>query len=178
MRELVDLPRLEAFLDAAGSAARAPGRMYLVGGASAVLRNWRPSTIDVDMKLEPEQDSVLRAIPRLKEELRINVELASPGDFLPEVPGWRDRSPFIRKAGNLSIHHYDFYAQCLAKIERGHARDVEDIRQMITSNLIDLAKLMEFFELMVPHLYRFPAVDEASFRRAMEEVEALYGSGK
>ena len=35
-------------------------------------------------------DALFRALPRLKEELRINVEIASPAHFIPELPGWRE----------------------------------------------------------------------------------------
>jgi hypothetical protein len=37
----------------------------------------------VDIRIVAEIDSVFRAIPEIKEELRINVELASPEDFVP-----------------------------------------------------------------------------------------------
>jgi hypothetical protein len=47
---------------------------------------WRDSTIDVDLSFDPEPDGVFDAIPALKRELSINVELASPLDFIPEVP--------------------------------------------------------------------------------------------
>lgn len=60
-----------------------------------MLIGWRETTIDVDIKLVPERDEILRAIPRLKENLEINVELASPGDFIPELPDWQSRSAFI-----------------------------------------------------------------------------------
>ena len=40
-----------------------------------MLLAWRDSTIDVDLRLVPEQDLLLRAIPRLKEVLQLNVEL-------------------------------------------------------------------------------------------------------
>jgi hypothetical protein len=43
--------------------------------------------------LVPEQDDVLRAIPQLKDRLRINVELASPADFIPVLRDGR-RDPF------------------------------------------------------------------------------------
>lgn len=33
-----------------GGAARSPGRIYLVGGSSAVLVGWRETTVDVDLK--------------------------------------------------------------------------------------------------------------------------------
>ena len=62
---------------ALGKAARSPGRVLFTGGATAVLIGWRETTIDIDIKLVPDQDTILRAIPALKESLHINVELAS-----------------------------------------------------------------------------------------------------
>jgi len=148
-------------------AARGESRVYLTGGASAVLLEWRESTIDVDLKIEPERDEVLRAIPELKDLLEINIELASPGDFIPELPGWRDRSPFIVKEGDLFFHHYDFYSQALSKLERRHARDLEDVRQMHARGLIDPARLREFFTAIESQLYRYPAIDPRAFRSAV-----------
>jgi hypothetical protein len=52
---------------------------------------------------------------RLKSELDLNVELASPADFIPPLPGWRERSRLIAREGALTFFHYDFYAQALAK---------------------------------------------------------------
>ena len=63
---------------ALGRAAREPARVYLTGGATAVLHGWRVTTVDMDMKVIPDRDDVLRMIPRIKEELSINVELAAP----------------------------------------------------------------------------------------------------
>ena len=70
--------RLLRLMAAQGREARSDARVYLTGGASAVLLEWRASTIDVDLEINPVADEVLRALPRLKEELEINVELASP----------------------------------------------------------------------------------------------------
>ncbi|HYK22194.1 MAG TPA: hypothetical protein VEV42_15755 [Pyrinomonadaceae bacterium] len=67
-------------------------RIYLVGGATAVLLGWRETTIDIDLKLVPEVNEILKALPEIKEALEINVELASPDDFIPAVPGWEERS--------------------------------------------------------------------------------------
>ena len=39
-------------------------------------------------------------------------------------------SPFIVKEGPLAFRHFDLYAQALAKIERGHAQDLVDVREM------------------------------------------------
>jgi hypothetical protein len=170
MRRLVDAHRLHRLMQAMGKEARAESRVYFTGGASAVLLAWRTSTIDVDMKIEPERDEILRAIPALKEKLSINVELASPGDFIPELPGWRDRSLFISKEGNLFFHHYDFHAQALSKLERRHTRDIEDVVQMHARHLIEPQSLLEFFAAIEPQLYRYPAIDPRSFRAAVEEM--------
>ena len=78
-----------------GHEAETDVRLYFTGGATAVLFGWRPSTIDVDIKLEPDTDRLLRALPRIKDKLEINIELASPDQFIPELPGWHERSAFI-----------------------------------------------------------------------------------
>ncbi len=78
MRQPIDKPKLDALLVALGSYASGPGTVYLVGGATAVWYGWRPSSIDVDIKLDPEPAGVFEAIARLKNELQINIELASP----------------------------------------------------------------------------------------------------
>lgn len=170
MRQLTDAARLRLFMRRLGQAARGRGRVYLVGGASAVLLDWRASTIDIDLELDPSLEPLLEAIPRLKDELQVNVELASPSQFIPELPGWRDRSPFVQREGTVDFHHYDFYAQALAKIERGHARDLDDVRAMAADGLVLPARLLEFFAAIEPQLHRYPAIDPPSFRRAVDDV--------
>jgi hypothetical protein len=171
MREPVDAGRLKELARTLGREARgAEVRIYLTGGASAVLRGWRPTTIDVDMKIVPDSDPVLRALPELKERLRINVELASPDDFIPELPGWQERSLPITREESVSFLHYDFYSQALAKIERGHRQDLEDVQRMLEDGLVDRDRLLAFYEGIEPKLHRFPAIDPRSFRRAVEAV--------
>lgn len=157
---------------ALGAAAPRQGVCYLIGGASAVLLGWRPTTIDVDIELEPEQDELLRALPAIKEELRVNVELASPRLFIPLPAGWRERSSSVAREGRLTFKHFDLYSQALAKIERGHAQDLRDVEEMLRRELVDLGVLRACFEEIEPQLYRFPAIDPADFRRRVEEVGA------
>jgi hypothetical protein len=157
-------------MEGLGAAATASGRVYFTGGATAVLFGWRSSTIDVDVKLVPEHDALLRAIPGLKEKLKINVELASPADFIPVAEGWEDRSVFIADAGRLSFYHFDLYAQALAKLERGHALDLGDVREMLARRLIEPARLLEYFSRVEPDLYKYPAIHAPAFRRAVEET--------
>ena len=171
MRERVTEPRLRAFMRALAREARSEGRVYITGGASSVLLGWRDSTLDVDLKIVPEHDHLLRAIPNLKESLHINVEQAAPDQFIPALPGWEERSPFIEREGLLSFHHYDFYAQALAKIERNHDIDRRDVRDMIAAGLVDKQKLLELFRAIEPELYRFAAVDPAAFKRRVESLQ-------
>jgi hypothetical protein len=152
------------------AAAEHDGACYLAGGATAVLLGWRPTTVDVDLTLIPEQDAVLRAIPQLKNELQINVELASPGDFIPLPAGWEDRSLPADRGRRLAFYHVDPYSQALSKLERDHARDREDVRALVRSGLVDTEQLLRYFEEIEPALYRFPAIDPRAFRARVERT--------
>lgn len=165
MRPPVDETRLRELARRLGRVASAPTRIYLTGGATAVLEGWRGSTVDVDLRFEPDVDSLLREIPGLKEDLGVNIELASPPDFIPELPGWRDRSPFVFREGDVDIHHFDFYSQALSKIERGFSQDLEDVQHMLDSGRIEPARLQELYNAIEPELFRYPAIDPSAFRR-------------
>ena len=169
MRPLADASRVKRFIQALARVARTPARVYLTGGATAVLEGWRETTVDVDLKLVPNTDEVLRAIPRLKEEIGINIELAAPDQFIPELPGWRERSRFICQAGRLSFFHYDYYAQALSKLERGYEKDILDAHFMLKSRGIEPRELLRLFNEIEASLYRYPAIDPPTFRRAVEE---------
>jgi hypothetical protein len=174
MREKVSAEAIERFMKALGRTGRTNTRIYFVGGVSAVLLRWRESTIDIDLKMVPEVGEILKALPDLKERLQVNVELASPDDFIPPVPGWEERSGFIAREGSIDFFHYDFYAQALAKIERGHSTDLLDVRQMIERGLVDPSRLLEYFSRIEDRLYKYPAIDAQSFRRAVEQfVQSL-----
>ncbi len=162
--------KVRALMRRLGRAARSEGRIYLVGGSSAVLVGWRETTIDVDLKLDPEPAGVFEAIARAKEALNINVELAAPDDFIPALPGWRERSRFIDRIGPIDYYHYDFHAQALAKIERGHEQDLADVRAMGSLGLVRKPRLIELFESIEPLLVRYPAIDPSSFREGVHRA--------
>ena len=79
----------------------------------------------------------------------MNVELASPEDFI--------------------------YSQALSKLERRHARDLDDVTQMHAHGLIEPARLRESFAAIEPQLYRYPAIDPRAFRTAVNEWAARLG---
>lgn len=170
MREAADLKRIERFMRALGDRVREGGRVYLTGGATAVLHGWRPSTIDVDVKFVPERDEFFRALPDLKEQLHLNVELAAPSDFIPVRSDWEDRSPFIKREGRVSFHHFDLCAQALAKIERGHEQDLRDVSDFLSSGLVTREALGAYFDAIKAQLFRYPALDPAGFRERVRRV--------
>ena len=152
---------------ALGQRVRGPGRIYLTGGATAILHGWRPMTIDVDLKPDPEPAGLFEAIAQLKDELDINVELASPDDFIPAIPGWHERSRFIARHGHLDFYHYDPCGQALSKLQRQHDRDLLDVRCMLRDGLIRTDQLREMFDTIAPALIRYPAIDPGAFRDAV-----------
>ncbi len=129
---------------------------------------WRSSTVDVDIRLDPEPPGIFQAIAKLKQELNINIELASPQDFLPPLLGWRDRSVFIGKHCKIFFYHYDFTAQALSKLSRGFDRDIGDVQAMYKQRLFSCTELRDCFEAIVPELIRFPALDPDVLRSRVE----------
>lgn len=168
MRPPVQIEKLEALMSAMGRSVKSPGRVYLTGGATALLQGWRPMTVDVDLKADPEPAGFFEAIAVLKEELAVNIELACPSDFIPELPGWRNRSLFIARHGQIDFYHYDPYSQALSKLERSHSRDLADVEAMVRTALIRQDLLLLHFSEIEPRLIRYPALDPASFRRVVE----------
>ncbi len=84
-----------------GRLARSETEVFFTGGVTAVLAGWRDSTVDIDLKFDPESDELFQGIPEIKKTQRVNVELASPSDFIPELPGWRDRCTYIGREGKI-----------------------------------------------------------------------------
>lgn len=170
MRERADEGRIRALARELGKVAPGQTRIYLTGGATAVLEGWRPSTLDVDVLIEPESDEVLRRIAELKEELELSVELASPLDFLPPLPEWRERSRSRFREGSVDVFDFDLYSQALSKIERDFELDREDVKQMIERELVDPKRLRELHAAIEADLFRFPGVDPVDLREKLDRA--------
>jgi len=83
----------------------------------------------------------------------------------------------VERFGQLSVFHYDPYAQALAKIERGHAQDLRDIKSLFNEGLIAPDALMELYEKIEDELFRYPAIEPSDFRSAVTEAVAEMESG-
>lgn len=170
MRELASKEKIVEFMRLFGRQTRTEVRVYFTGGTTAVLHGWRDTTLDIDLRFEPEPDDLYRAIPQIKEQPQLNVELASPSDFIPELPGWQDRCEYIGREGTVSFFHYDPYSQALSKIERGHDQDIRDVASMLKDGMLDRQKLLTMFNEITPKLYKYPSIDPASFEQAVNRV--------
>jgi hypothetical protein len=169
VRSNVDHQKITQLMKVLGREARGPGCIYFTGGASALLIGWRSSTVDIDIRLDPEPPGIFQAIAKLKQELDINIELASPQDFLPPLPGWRDRSVFIGRQGEISFYHYDFTAQALSKLSRGYNRDIGDVQAMYEQKLFSLEELRSCFKAIESELIRFPSLNPDLLRNRIEQ---------
>jgi hypothetical protein len=170
MRASTNAEKVRRLMRELGRAVRSPGRVYFTGGASAVLLGWRETTLDVDLKPDPEPVGFFEALPKLKNTIDINIELASPDDFVPALRGWKERSVFIEKEGELEFYHYDFYGQALSKIERWYARDQNDVARMMGDGLVERSTLWELFCAVEPKLIRYPAVHATNLRARVMQI--------
>ena len=171
MRERVDRQRIELFLQRLGQYFPKPGRVYLVDGTTLVYEGLRAQTLDVDITFDvaDEDHSRFVAVVRdLKERLLINIEEASPADFIPLPSGFRERSEYIGRYGQLEVFHFDLYSTALSKIERGTEDDFIDVLALLESGRLEMGQLAAHFTEV---LARF-ATD--SLRQDPEEFESKF----
>jgi hypothetical protein len=113
LRQSVDQQRITEFLRHLGEHSRVSGRIYLVGGATVVFEGYRSRTLDIDLTLEAspaDEEKLVRVLRGLKDKLSVNVELVSPGDFIPLPSGWRERCQFVGRFSGLDVFHFDLYS--------------------------------------------------------------------
>jgi hypothetical protein len=154
VRPPVDRARLRAFLEALGRATRRAARLYLVGGAVVIDLGLRPATLDIDFVAEADDpqalDDLEHAIRRLRDELDINVEPASPADFLPIPRSLLQRSRYIGRFGALSVYYYDIYydipSLVIAKAARALERDLDDVERLVRSGEVEWSEVEETWQ--------------------------------
>ena len=119
----------------------------------------------------------LQTIRELKDELSINVELASPADFIPLPSGYRDRTEYVGRYGQLDVFHFDLYSTALSKIERGTEPDFEDVLALLRAQRIEWRQLERYFEEIIPQmgqrsLKQDPKAFQAKFEALREKWSA------
>ncbi len=137
MRQRTDRARLIRFLRALGQHLRKPVRFYLVSGSVMIDLGLRSATLGIDYAADADDPAALaeleQAIRRLKNELDVNVEPASPADFLPIPTYALTRSTFIGRYGQVSVYHYHLASLVIAKVARAFEQDLDDAEQLLRS---------------------------------------------
>jgi hypothetical protein len=131
-----------------------PGRIYLVGGTTMVYEGLRQQTLDIDLALEisdEDHSAFIAVVRRIKENLSLNIEEASPADFIPLPAGYRERSQFVGRYGQLDVFHFDMYSTALSKIERGTENDFADVLSLLQNERLEMAKLVAYFDEILQH---------------------------
>ena len=150
-----DRRQIERFLKELGARFKKAGRVYLVGGTTLVFEGLRSQSIDIDLTYQiasEDHDAFVQTLRRLKDDMNLNVEEASPGDFIPLPSGANERAIFVGRFGQLDIFHFDLYSTALSKIARGFEEDLDDVIKLLRGKRIDLETLEKYFAEIRPRL--------------------------
>jgi hypothetical protein len=175
VRKKVTPESLKKLMQQLAQRAQGPGSVFLTGGATAMMFGFRDQTVDIDIKLDPEPKGVFEAIAELKQELQLNIELASPDDFIPAPSDWRSRSILIETINNVQFFHYDLSLQALSKLERGHEQDLLDVKALIDNGFLTPMSILERFSEIQPLLIRYPALDAKDFEQRVKAFLKDFG---
>jgi hypothetical protein len=161
MRQHVTKEDIEKFLTALGKTYHKPGRIYLAGGAALVHMGARPgATLDIDVVIEAaNEDEMVSAIRRLVDQMQINIEFASPADFIPVPSQWMAHSRLFGRYGTIDAFYYDLYSLALSKISRGTERDLLDVRLLVQQKLIELEELDAAYHEIMPRMGKRPYIN-------------------
>jgi len=177
MRPSVDKRSIESFLQQLGRTFRKSGRLYLVGGAAIVHAGIRPGfTQDIDIQVSGENEGeLIVAIQRLIQQMQINVEFASPGDFIPVPSQWEMHAQYVGRYGGVDVFYFDFYSITLSKIERGNNRDIADVKLLVKQGIVSLDKLDVAYQEVLSQLGqgRYPRITPQRFSERYSAVRSL-----
>ncbi len=180
LRRAVDRPLIERFLRAVGDQYRRRGRLYLVGGTTMVYEGLRQQTLDIDLAIEvanADHGELFGALRAVRQALDINVEEASPGDFIPLPAGYANRHILIGTFGQVDVFHFDLYRMALSKIERGRVTDLKDVVLLLQNRRIEWDVLERLFREILPLMdLKSLKQDAAEFEKNFRALENQWRS--
>ena len=105
----------------------------------------------------------------------INVEFASPADFIPLPSQWEMHARFIGRYGSIDVFYFDFYSIALSKMERGNSRDVADVKLLVEQGIINLDELDQAYQEVLAQLGkgRYPRITPRRFTERYQMVRGL-----
>jgi hypothetical protein len=125
-------------------------RLYLVGGSVMIDLGLRAATLDIDYVAQSDDPAALveleHAIRALKDELDLNIEPASPADYLPIPAGALEWSRYVGQHGKVSVYYYDLASQVIAKAARGLEQDLADAEQLVRTGQVAWSEVQARWE--------------------------------
>src|SRR5438067_10470949 len=108
--------------------------------------------------------------------MNINIEFASPGDFMPLPKQWEMNAKYIGRYGSIDVFYFDFYSIALSKIERGNTRDINDVKLLVQQGVITLAELDVAFNEILPRVGKPPykKLDPKEFAARYNRVRQIF----
>jgi Nucleotidyltransferase of unknown function (DUF6036) len=177
MRPGVDKEAIESFLQQLGRTFHKQARLYLAGGAALVHLGVRPGfTQDIDIQVGgTNEGELIVAIQGLIQQMQVNVEFASPADFMPLPSQWETHARFIGRYGMIDVFYFDFYSIALSKIERGNERDIADVKLLVRQGIITLNELDAAYQEVLSHLGkgRYPRITPQRFSERYTAIRKL-----
>ena len=179
MRQRVGRQEIEQFLIQVGR-TRQSGRLYLTGGAALVHCGIRPGqTLDIDIQITIDPTNLTAQIAQLKQRMNINIEFASPGDFIPLPAQWEARSQFIKRYDQVDVFYFDWYSIALSKMQRANRQDVVDVQLLVRQGFVDIGELDLLYQDVLskigkpPYDRLLPNLSQGQFSQHYQSVRQL-----
>jgi hypothetical protein len=176
MRQHVGQREIEQFLIEVGRTRR-PGRLYLTGGAALVHRGIRlGQTLDIDIQITIDPANLTTEIAQLKQKLNMNIEFASPGDFMPLPAQWEARSQFINRYNQVDAFYFDWYSIALSKTQRASRQDILDVQLLVRQGYVEVMELDQLCQDVLnkishpPYDRLFPNLSQSQFLQHYQAV--------
>ena len=133
-------------------------------------------TQDIDIQVSgANEGELIVAIQRLIQQMQVNVEFASPSDFMPLPSQWESHARYVGRYGGVDVFYFDFYSIALSKIERGNNRDIADVKLLVQQNIITLDELDTAYQEVLAQLGqgKYPRVTPQRFSERYTAMRKL-----
>ncbi len=113
------------------------------------------------------------------QRLNINIEFASPADFMPLPIQWETRSQFIKRYGRVDVFYFDWYSTALSKMQRANRQDVVDLQLLVRQGFVDMLELDRLYQDVLnkigqpPYDRLFPNLSQQQFSLHYQAVRQL-----
>lgn len=119
--------------------------------------------MDIDIEISGENEGeMIEAIRRLIQQMNVNVEFASPRDFMPLPKHWLTQSQYVGRYGAIDVFYFDFYSIALSKMQRGSTLDINDVKLLLQQGVITLEGLDAAYREV------FAQLGKSSYRKKLD----------